>query len=577
MPGPAEFVQRTVHQLEAGGAAVWIKRGLALAVIAGIALFYFIHEFRGLATSQAMDQAQIGRNIANGEGFKTDFIRPLAIGQLQRAHKDVARRIWYDTYNAPLPPLVNALALRPIKFAWKMTPQDVIYAGDKIIVFVSVCFFLASIIILYFIARRLFDERLALLGCALVLLCDTLWQYSLSGLPQMLLLFLFNATLYALLRAVQAQYEGGRVGTWLIAVGLGFGLLALTHALTVWMFVAVLIFGVFFFRPRGWAAIILLGTFLLLYGPWLARSWYLTGNPGGVAIYSFFDHMGHPEAGHMRRLAIDLQDVGPGMFKGKILTNLNAQVGRLFEFMGWNVIAVVFFVSLLHLFRRRETAILRWMIMAMWVGAFLGMLVYGVTEEQGVAANQLHILFIPVMTCFGLAYLLVQWNRLNITMQLARIGFITGLFLVGSFQMIFTMLLPTPKASVRWPPYIPPYISIINTWMKPNEVIASDIPWAISWYADRRSMWLPESVSIFTEFHDYGVVGAPLNGLYLTPVSGSQNTLGDILKGEYRDWAALILRSVDLQKFSLKWATLLGMEGECVFFADTDRQKLTQP
>jgi hypothetical protein len=45
------------------------------------------------------------------------------------------------------------------------------------------------------------------------------------------------------------------------------------------------------------------------------------------------------------------------------------------------------------------------------------------------------------------------------------------------------------------------------------------------------------------------------------------------LKGEYKDWAPMILRSVDLQKFPLKWATLLGLENECIFFSDYDRQK----
>src|SRR3954465_10967323 len=119
MPGAADLIQRTVHAIEAGGAAIWIRRGLAAVVVIGLAIFYLIHEFRGLATSQAMDQAQIGRNIANGEGFRTDFVRPLAIGMLQRAHKNVAQRIWSDTYNAPLPPIVNAIALRPIKASWK--------------------------------------------------------------------------------------------------------------------------------------------------------------------------------------------------------------------------------------------------------------------------------------------------------------------------------------------------------------------------------------------------------------------------------------------------------------------------
>ena len=211
------------------------------------------------------------------------------------------------------------------------------------------------------------------------------------------------------------------------------------------------------------------------------------------------------------------------------------------------------------------------------VGAFFGMSLYGISEEQGVAANQLHLLFVPIMTCFGLAYLLVQWNRLDIDIRIARIGFITLLFVLCALPMIFTVGLPSTKGGVRWPPYVPPYISVLNDWMGPEEMIASDMPWAISWYADRRSLWLPETVKSFTQFHDYGIFGAPLNGLYLTPISGSQNKLADILKGEYRDWAAVILRSVDVSKFPLKWATLLGLENECVFFADRNRMPQQGP
>lgn len=577
MPGAADLIQRTVHALDEGGTAVWIRRGLALLVVVGLALFYFMHEFRGLATSQAMDQAQIGRNLASGQGWRTDFVRPRAVGQLQAHRKNVAQRIWHDTYHAPLPPLVNAFSLWPIKSHWKMTPRDTTYAGDKVIAAVAILLFLASLVILYLIARRLFDERLALLGTALVLLCDTIWQYSLSGLPQMLLLFLFNATLYALIRAVQAQYGGGRVGIWLAASGFGFGLLALTHALTIWMFVAVLIFCIFFFRPRGWAAVIVLGIFTIVYAPWLVRNYVVCGNAGGVAIYSVLDGINHTEAGHMRRVDLDLQGVGPGHFRTKIVGNLQSQLAGIYGYLGWSVVACMFFASLLHVFKRPETSTVRWLVLIMWLGAVLGMTIYGIKEEQGVAANQLHLLFIPIMTCFGLAYLLVQWNRLEIDIRLARIGFITLLFFLCSLPTIFTVAVPSRKGGIRWPPYVPPYIAIMNDWMQPQEIIASDMPWAVSWYADRRSVWLPETLKIFTEFHDYGIFGAPVNGLYLTPVSGSQNTLSDILKGEYRDWAAVILRSVDLQKFPLKWATLLGLDNECVFFADHDRARLPAP
>ena len=133
MPGSADAVQKAIHALESGGAAVWVRRALVFMLILGLSLFYLLHEFRGLATSQAMDQAQIGRELLHGHGWKTNFARPLAAGQLQRHGRDVAQKIWVDTYNAPLPPLVDAIALLSVKSHLKMTPRDTVYAGDKMI------------------------------------------------------------------------------------------------------------------------------------------------------------------------------------------------------------------------------------------------------------------------------------------------------------------------------------------------------------------------------------------------------------------------------------------------------------
>ena len=69
---------------------------------------------------------------------------------------------------------------------------------------------------------ELFDQHLALLVCGLVLLCETMWQYSLSGLPQSLLMFLFNSTVYLLVRAVEAQHRDESPLKWLVAAGAGF-------------------------------------------------------------------------------------------------------------------------------------------------------------------------------------------------------------------------------------------------------------------------------------------------------------------------------------------------------------------
>lgn len=574
MAGSAESVQRTVYALESGHLAVWIRRTLAVLVVLGICLLYYTHEFRGLATSQAMDQAQMGREMARGHLWHTKFLRPRALGELQSHGKNVAQKIWVDTYNAPLPPLVNAFTLFPIKSQLSVVTRDANYIGDKAIVLVAMAFFLASVVLLFFIARRLFDRRLALLACALVLICDTIWQYSLSGLPQMLLLFLFNGTTYFLVRAVQAEYRGGsRVGVWLALSGVGFGLLALTHALTIWIFVAAFIYCVFFFRPRGWTAMIVLVAFVIVYTPWLLRNYIVCGQPGGVAIYSVLDSLRHSEAGWMRRIGLDVAGITPSFVRNKITANLILQFGRIFQYLGWSVVASMFFVSLLHRFRRTETAAIRWLILSMWAGAVLGMATFGISEEQDLAANQLHLLFIPLMTCYGLAFLLVLWKRLEINARIARIGFLVVLFVLCGWPMITTMLLTPQKGSIRWPPYMPPYISVLNIWMKPNEITASDMPWAVAWYADRPAVWLPENVHVFTDLSDYEVLGAPVNGLYLTSVSGGQNTLDDILKGEYKDWADVILKSINLQQFPLKWATVLGPD--CIFLSDHDRQKET--
>ena len=573
MPGSEEFIQSAVHALEAGGLVVWVKRGaLALAIVViGIVYFY---QFRGLSTSQGMDQAQIGRAIASGEGWRTKLVRPLAVGQLQAHGKDVAKNIWFDTYNAPLPPLVDAIALLTVKAHWKMDTRTLVYAGDKAIAVMSILIFIGSVAVLFFTSRRLFDRHLALLACGLVLLCDAMWQYSLSGLPQMLLLLLFNTTAYFLVRATEAQHAEQSPLRWLVAAGAGFGLLLLTHALTFWIFLAAAIFAAFYFRPRGWSALIMFAVGAIIYLPWLIRTFVICGNFGGVAIYSIFNGVSHSEWSWMRHLNFDLDRPPLGAFRDKLTLGFMSQTSHLLEYFGLSVVALVFFVSLLHPFKKTETAAMRWIILAMWGGAFLGMSLYGINDEKGVAANQLHLIFVPLMICYGLAYLLVQWNRLALDIPFARVGFIVMLYLLSALPMIFaTPWLSPPRPFIHWPPYIPLRICVLNDWMQPNEITASDMPWAVAWYADRRSLWLPDTERVFTELGDYRTLGGPVNGLYLTPISGTENKLRDIVRGDYKEWALVIQRNQILEKFPLKWNTVaLGLENECIFLSDHDRE-----
>ena len=295
-------------------------------------------------------------------------------------------------------------------------------------------------------------------------------------------------------------------------------------------------------------------------------------------MYSILDGVKHPESGWMRHIRLDLEGVGPIAFRDKIVKNLLSQTGHIFEYLGWNIATFMFFAGLLYHFRRPTTGTIRWMVLAMWGGAVAGMALFGVNEEQGFAANQLHLLFVPVMICYGLAFLLVQWNRLEIHLRLARVGFIALVFFLCSFPILFEIPgLKPQEANIRWPPYVPPYIAVLNEWMKPDEITASDMPWAVAWYADRRALFVPDTVKALTDISDYRILGGPVYGLYMTPISGSENTLGDISKGEYKEWATVISRSVNLETFPLKWAVLLGLDNECVFLSDHNRQSTGVP
>ena len=191
---------------------------------------------------------------------------------------------------------------------------------------------------------------------------------------------------------------------------------------------------------------IVLVPFVFLYAPWLIRNYVVCGNPGGVAIYSVLDTLHFSEAGWMRRVDLDVGGIGPGALSNKVAGNLVAQFGSIFKYLGCSVVAPVFF---LHppLLQTSRTNVIRWLILAMWCGGVAGMTIYGIPEEQGVAANQLHLIFIPLMTCFGLAFLLVQWNRLEIELRIARIGFLTLLFLLCSMPLFVGRSCPPTGAA----------------------------------------------------------------------------------------------------------------------------------
>ena len=576
-------VQAFIHALEEGGWVSRIRLILLLAAIASVYSWVILNQFKGLSNDKGMDQAQVGRQLAGGHGFTTKFLRPIAYGQFVRHLGTFPAGDIPDTYNAPLNPFVDSLLLRLTNKSWAMTYKDIVYTSDRVIAGASLLFFIISVGINFTIAKRLFDRRLALLGMWLVLVCDVFWNFSLTGLPQMLMLLIFSLVNYCLVRAIENRGAEKNALLWLALSGVGFGLLVLAHGLAIWIFIGALVYMGFAFLPRqgvwwlrallhpAWIPLLIV---LGMEGPWLLRLYHLTGNPFGVALYTGFGQLLGTESSVMRSQFLDTGQLTFSWFRSKVELQTITQLSNIYSYLGHSPIAPVFFISLLHLFKRPDTASFRWCLLLMWLSAVLGMSLFGLPETGDIHANDLHVLFIPLTLFYGLAFLLVLWTRLaidrtEVNLRLVRWSAYAVILLLSAFPLAHMLI--TANGRVQWPPYVPPYIAIIGDWTTPEEVIASDMPWAVAWYADRKCIWLPDTIANFMDLEDYNRLHAPIVGLYLTPITGDASLFKDVEKGEYKEWSPFILRNVNTKAFPLDAVTALPIDNECIFFSDRNR------
>ena len=560
-------LQEKLLDLDTGTTARFLKIGMISAFLIGLCLVYTIVQFKGLGSEMAMDQAQIARSLMSGEGFSTRYIRPLAIRQLSDTGRKIPSGNFPDFYNAPLYPLVESLALLPVKKHLAMTPTETLGAGDRAVAILGVILLLTGVLVWYFVARLIFDHSLAILSAGLILVTDLMWQFALAGLPQHLLIILFGIVTYCALKASRANEEENdlQVFLWLGGAGLGLGLMSLTNGVTAFFVPGFLVFCLVGFDARIRAFLVPLFAYFLCVTPWLIRNTMVCGNPLGLSVYTALAGAGVTESSIMRGVSTGL--IFGGGMATKFRSGIMDQAAHLWEYFGLNLAVIAFVVSVLHPFRSSFASLWRWIILLMWVGAIIGMTLFGVSGA--VSGNQLHAVFLPTFIIYGLAFVLVLWNRLEISFKPLRIAFLTLIFFISGTPMLLT-LLAGQTARIQWPPYVPPFIAILQNWFQKDEILCSDMPWAVAWYADRKCLLLPETVKAFDEISDYSTLGSAVVGLYLTPISGRDDFLS-LVKGSNKEWGPVIMRTVNLNEFLLKSFTPLPIDGECILYADTER------
>ncbi len=611
--------QELVHSLEHGRGRRW----LVLLLIIAFALFQAVAHilinpmnrgggqaaiFVGLTHPKGMEQAVISRELARGHGFSTKVIKPAAIALTEKnkgadgfsslldPNGPTGGNI-PDIYHAPLNPWINscalftaarisdALSLRVDEKGrndfWTLQKGEYIHPADRIIAGVSVLFFLVAVWVSFLTARMLFDERLATITAVLMLVCNEFWRFSSSGLPQMLMLMLFSVAIYLSARGLAAREIGDRTWPWHAAAGLAFGLLALAHPLTAFIFVGALIYTAVAFSPRGRDALVMLLVFLTCLSPWLVRNARVCGSPFGIAGQTRLVGPRGTESQIMRTLDKPDDTVPAYFFRSKLQSQLLGQIGSLVGRLGKVVVAPLFFLALLHAFRKTETRSFRWGFLLMIGSGAIGMAFFGLADssfQTDLDSNDLYPLFIPLTTAYGLALLLIMWSRVQVagrdlaSIRQINVAFHSLIIFVSSLSLVYVYTDP-PKVPFVWPPYCPPALSDLDDWYSKDDIICSDMPWAVAWYSDRKSLWLPLTIADFNDLNEFRF-GGKITGLLVTPMTGFRGLLNDVGVGEFRDWRAFIMRDPRAAtNFALKVAHPIFLMGAShyLLFADRDR------
>lgn len=543
-------------------AATLVRRIVFILCLLGLTAIHLGVVFRGLGTPEAMDQAQLGREIARGEGFATKVIRPLEL-HLAESHQESAVPFigLRDTYQSPLNPLVLGAVFKLVGAdqpdKWTMPTDKLVYDLDRVVALVSTLFFLMAIGVTYLLVSRIFDGKIAGFTAVLMMFCDMYWRFSQSGLPQMLLLLLFTCGLYFAYRTIEDQEEGKNSFVQPLLAAVFFSLMVLAHWLAAWVFFGFLLYAAIAFRPRGIIALSSLVVLLAFIAFPLYRMASITGQPFGVARFVFYNGLSAgSESAVMRTLDLSSTPLVMDGLLMKILGTTLVQATNLIPFFGGIIAAPIFFIALLHPFKRPSIARFRWMIALMWLFAAVGMAIFGINSSSTLHPNQIHLLFAPIMAAYGLAFLSILWSRLPIVSQVPalRYAHYIAVVVVSAAPLILslprdvrTFLLFADKGGwPQWPPYYPLILNRgLSSWVDKNpesaEIIISDQPWAVAWYADAHSLWLPKSLVDFNNLDAKAIdQGNRFSGVLITPSSRDDGSVSSVIK-ENGDFAPLIL------------------------------------
>jgi hypothetical protein len=532
------FAQDLIHKFEVGAGSRWLRIGVSIVGVVALALFYNMALFRNFSTSEAMDAAQLARNISEGKGFTTDFVRPFSIYLLKQQQRSAGEPTGNtnalaaaversaDMSNPPVYPvlLAGVLKLMPFKYPDVRTqrsfstysPELWIAGFNQVLLLVCAC-------LVFALGRRLFDEAVGWVSAAVFVGAELFWRYSVSGLPTLWLTLLILLIAWLLVRLdarIRLPEEQAGAAIFTAAVtGLLAALAGLTRYSFLVLIVPVVVYLVTLPSPRRVTMALTASiVFLAVVIPWLARNHTISGTLFGTPAYAALQGIPQfPGDALYRSTTPDFSTVSTSDVFGKVLVNLRGIILQQAPRLGGSWVAALFLTGLLVPFRNVVIARLRLWLVSLAGAVILAQAAISPTTGAEPNASDYLTIVAPLAFVFGVSLL---FNLLEQFAGLAVRYAVIAIF-VGVAWMPLALSFATPPASPHaFPPYYPPWIAGKARYLGTNDWMMSDMPWAVAWYGDRKAVWLSLKYgsasagggNSFYAIHQHKAI----NGLHLT-------------------------------------------------------------
>lgn len=541
--------QEFIHWLEMGGGARWLRGAAVVAVTLAVSLLITWKQFHGPQSEATLEQADVGRQLADGQGFTTlvNYPQTAALLESRGGHFD-PRRPFPELDYPPLYSMLIGGALKLVPAAKRAAlftiPQDVSdgYGGDYLLLGLNLGLLWLAGWLTYLLGRRLFEPRVGWVAAIALLVSLPLWQQTLAlnGTPLLMVLALAafliwqhieDQALVAQSRPTAAEdtatKPAGAAGRrlrpsavfpWLAALGGACGLLFLTaYTAGALGAVAVGYAATRFARGRRWAAIgcVVLG-FAGVSVPWVVRNVMLTGNPVALAAQDVALKSGDPTA-EPSAVHASFAPQGPRLnlrkLGNKTLTSLQENLQSNLWSGGAMWLVAFFAAGWLYSFRSPVANRLRWIFTA----SLAVLLLAEAALTSGDSQRQAVVWLAPLILVFGTGFFFVLLGS-NATLGAWPRAMAAALLIVQALPLVHDALAPAPAIRFQYPPYFPRLLRGMRTELVLRNAqrtfgLMADVPAGVAWYGQARCWAQPPRL------HDFYAVSVqqPIGELLLTP------------------------------------------------------------